>query len=431
MEEHNITTVTESLTQAPSPKVLTVPSSVKALIEGLIFAADEPLTIKQIKAIYDNDGLEGEQRSIEQDEIQRIIAELNKEYQSAGKAYRIIQIAGGYQFATLTEYAGWMGKLYREQSRRKLSQSSLETLAIVAYKQPISKPEIESIRGVNCDYVLKTLLEKELVTVVGRAETVGRPLLYGTTREFLKHFGLNDVTDLPRPREIEEILGESQFETERRMLEAQAGLDKMKREEEDFKSRLPHIPKKRPGLDDPVQIIPRKRSRQINVRKHEESPTQEPLKFDLSQQEPEQAVTQPQAEEKTIPSGMPVDSVERAAPDLRDSGQEQAAVASAAVTVEGQEPRPKPESEQALTPQPAVLQALVEGPKPAEVPPQQIESPQQSDKVEQQKTTPPPPAVRVLEEPEQEFMPESPKQVSSRWNVWKQKIQTFIKKLFG
>lgn len=431
MEEHNVTTVTESLTQAPSPKVLTVPSSVKALIEGLIFAADEPLTIKQIKAIYDNDGLEGEQRSIEQDEIQRIIAELNKEYQSAGKAYRIIQIAGGYQFATLTEYAGWMGKLYREQSRRKLSQSSLETLAIVAYKQPISKPEIESIRGVNCDYVLKTLLEKELVTVVGRAETVGRPLLYGTTREFLKHFGLNDVTDLPRPREIEEILGESQFETERRMLEAQAGLDKMKREEEDFKSRLPHIPKKRPGLDDPVQIIPRKRSRQINVRKHEESPSQEPLKFDLSQQEPEQAVMQPQAEERTIPSDMPVDSVERVAPDLRDSGQEQASVASTAVTVEGQEPRPKPESEQALTQQPAVLQALVEGPKPAEVPPQQIESPQQSDKVEQQKTTPPPPAVRVLEEPEQEFMPESPKQVSSRWNVWKQKIQTFIKKLFG
>lgn len=253
--------------QGSQSAVLMVPSSVKSLIEALIFAADEPLTPKQIKAIYDNPGVDGEPRSIEDEEIEEIVAELNREFQEAGKAYRIIRIAGGYQFATLPEYAGWLGKLYREQSRRKLSQSSLETLAIIAYKQPITKPEIESIRGVNCDYVLKTLLEKELVTVVGRAETVGRPLLYGTTKEFLKHFGLNDITDLPRPREIEEILGESQFETERRMLEAQAGAERVKKEEEDFKSRLPHIPKKKPGLDEPVEIIPRRRSGELRLTK--------------------------------------------------------------------------------------------------------------------------------------------------------------------
>ena len=182
-----------------------------------------------------------------------------------------MQIAGGYQFATLSDYAGWLGKLYKEQGRRKLSQSGVETLAIIAYKQPIAKAEVEKIRGVNCDYVLKSLLEKELLTVTGRAETVGRPLLYGTTREFLKHFGLNDITDLPRPREIEEILGESQFETERRMLEAQAGAEQARKEQEDFKSRLPHIPKKKSELDaKDVEIVPHKKIREIKIMPAEE-----------------------------------------------------------------------------------------------------------------------------------------------------------------
>jgi len=261
---------------------LEIPSSLKNLVEALIFAALEPLTFRQIKAIYEQEMPEGEERRLEQSEVQQIIGELNQEYQKADKAYRIIAIAGGFQFATMKQYAEWIGRLSREQSRRKLSQSSLESLAIIAYKQPVSKPEIESIRGVNCDYVLKTLLEKELVTIVGRAETVGRPLLYGTTREFLKHFGLNEITDLPRPREIEEILGESQFETERRMLEAAAGAEEMKKEEEDFKSRLPHIPKKKPELDEQVQILPKTRRRKIAVRKQEEESvqtSQEPLTF--------------------------------------------------------------------------------------------------------------------------------------------------------
>ncbi|MEX2116930.1 MAG: SMC-Scp complex subunit ScpB, partial [Bacteroidota bacterium] len=171
-------------------RVLKVPAGLKSLIEGLIFAAEEPLTVRQIKAIYEQPG--GDQElHIDQQEIQTLIETLNEEYRAAKRPYRIISIAGGFQFATLKEYAEWLGRLFHEQARRKLSQSSLETLAIVSYKQPISKPEIEAIRGVNCDYVLKTLLEKELLTIVGRAETVGRPLLYGTTREFLKHFGLN------------------------------------------------------------------------------------------------------------------------------------------------------------------------------------------------------------------------------------------------
>ncbi len=244
---------------------LQVPSSVKSLIEALVFAVEEPLTAQQIKAIYEEASDDGEKRRVEIVEIQKIIAELNDEFQNAQKPYRIIQIAGGYQFATLAEYAAWLSRLHKEQTRRKLSQSALETLAIIAYKQPITTPDIESIRGVNCDYVLRTLLEKELITIMGRAPTVGRPLLYGTTRGFLKHFGLNDIADLPRPREIEELLSDSRYETERRMLEAQADAEKAK-EEQDFKSRLPHIPKKKPTLDESAQIIPKRKRKEIALR---------------------------------------------------------------------------------------------------------------------------------------------------------------------
>jgi len=254
------------------PVTLQIPSTVKSLIEALIFGAREPLSVRQIQALYEVQGPEGsEPRKIDYDTIARLIEELNGEYTAIDRPYRIVQIAGGYQFATQPAYAEWLGKLYKEQTRRKLSQSSIETLAIIAYKQPITKPEIESIRGVNCDYVLSTLLEKDMATIVGRAPTVGRPLLYGTTREFLKHFGLNELSDLPRPREIQEILGDGQFETERRMLEAEQGLLEEKKEE-DFKSRLPHIPKRKAGMDDEVKIFSKKRSREIKVRHSEETP---------------------------------------------------------------------------------------------------------------------------------------------------------------
>lgn len=254
--------MSETTTITPTP-VLEIPTTLRSLIEALVFAAQEPLTVKQIQSMYAVEGVNGDARKIEQEEISRLVEGLNEEYASSERPYRITQVAGGYQFATLPVYADWLGKLYKEQARRKLSQASTESLAIIAYRQPITKPEIESIRGVNCDYVLKTLLEKDMVTIVGRATTVGRPLLYGTTKDFLKHFGLNDISDLPRPREIQEILGESQFESERRMLEAQQGLQEKK--EEDFKSRLPHIPKRKPALDDEVKIIPKKRVHDLKV----------------------------------------------------------------------------------------------------------------------------------------------------------------------
>lgn len=261
-------------------KALAIPSSLKSLVEALVFASEEPISIKEMKSIFTESAHGVEERELQMEMVTEIISALNEDYKAADRPYRIISIAGGFQFATLKEYAEWMGLLSWERSRRKLSQSALESLAIIGYKQPISKPEIETIRGVNCDYVLRSLLEKDLITITGRAETVGRPLLYGTTREFLMHFGLNSITDLPRPREIEEILGESQYETERRMLKAQEGAEKMKQEAEDFKSRLPHIPKRKADLDDSVQIIPRKRIRDIKVRAEREKRQQEEISFE-------------------------------------------------------------------------------------------------------------------------------------------------------
>ena len=129
-----------------------------------------------------------------------------------------MRIANGYLYATLEAFAKYVGYLSSERAKRRLSQAALETLSIIAYKQPITKPELESIRGVNSDYILTTLLEKNLITIKGRAETVGRPLLYGTTDEFLKYFGLNNLSDLPKPRELEEIMQDEDFIEQKRKI---------------------------------------------------------------------------------------------------------------------------------------------------------------------------------------------------------------------
>lgn len=175
------------------------------IIEAIIFASDEPLNVGTIKSVLDAAHTFGR---INPDMIVARINALNDKYDLDGSGFYIIEIANGYQFATRKELAQWVSYLFKEKAKRKLSNSALETLAIIAYKQPITKPEIESIRGVNVDYVLHNLLEKEIVTVVGRAETVGRPLLYGSTQRFLKIFGLKNLEDLPKLREIDEIIKE-------------------------------------------------------------------------------------------------------------------------------------------------------------------------------------------------------------------------------
>jgi segregation and condensation protein B len=144
--------------------------------------------------------------AIDQRYIRRIIDQLNDEYDETNRSFRIVEVAGGFQFATLREYGEYVALLSKEKNRRRLSPAALETLAIIAYRQPVSKPEIEAIRGVNCDQVLLNLMEKNLAVITGRADAVGRPLLYGTTDDFLRSFGLNNISDLPKLREIEELM---------------------------------------------------------------------------------------------------------------------------------------------------------------------------------------------------------------------------------
>lgn len=191
-------------------------STYASVIEALIFAADDPLPAKEIiSAIKEIDGTDIE---ITEEDIEKVVDELNEKYNQNGNAFVILKIANGYIYATKPEHAKYVGYLSTEKSKRRLSQAALETLAIIAYKQPITKPELELIRGVNSDYTLNTLLEKNLITIQGRADTVGRPLLYVTTDEFLKYFGLRNISDLPKPREIEEIMKDEDFQEQKRRI---------------------------------------------------------------------------------------------------------------------------------------------------------------------------------------------------------------------
>jgi segregation and condensation protein B len=186
------------------------------VIEALIFSSDDPISSQElIKAIK---GIDGEDSEISISDIDDCVIDLNKKYDEQSIAFRIIKIANGFIFATRPENAKYIGYLSSEKSKRKLSQAALETLAIIAYKQPMTKPELETIRGVNSDYIINTLLEKNLITISGRSETIGRPLLYCTTDEFLKYFGLDKLSDLPKPREIDEIMKDEDFLEQKRKI---------------------------------------------------------------------------------------------------------------------------------------------------------------------------------------------------------------------
>lgn len=165
----------------------------KNIIEAMLFVSDKPLFINEIKGVLEDFDAAG---------VRDIISELSDEYREAGRAFTVKEIAGGYQIVTDPVLSPWLKKLYKTSGADRLSGPSLETLAIIAYKQPATKPEIEAIRGVNVDGVLKTLIEKNLVRIVGRKETVGRPILYGTTSEFLQYFGLASLKELPRLEEF-------------------------------------------------------------------------------------------------------------------------------------------------------------------------------------------------------------------------------------
>ena len=178
-------------------------SKIKPVVEALIFASDAPVTEARIKSVIEE---------LSPTQIRRIIDELNQEYEAQNHAFRIKLIGGGFQFVTCAEFAPYIKKYFKGRSKQRLSKAALETLAIIAFKQPISRPEIDLIRGVNSDGVIKTLLERNLIRISGRSETVGHALLYSTTQEFLQHFGINDISELPKPKEIEELLGSAQEE---------------------------------------------------------------------------------------------------------------------------------------------------------------------------------------------------------------------------
>ncbi len=176
-------------------------AELRHVVEAIIFASTEPIpTDKIVECIQKED--------VVAESIREAIDQLNKEYQNSTRSIRIVKIAGGYQFATHPQFDKWVARLFKEKAEKKLSQAALEVLAIVAYRQPIARSEIEKIRGVNADWTLRSLMEKNLITVVGREDAPGKPLLFGTTKSFLEHFGLFDIAELPKLKEIEDILKE-------------------------------------------------------------------------------------------------------------------------------------------------------------------------------------------------------------------------------
>jgi segregation and condensation protein B len=167
-----------------------------AVIEALLFVSGEPISLDKLAEVLEE---------TKTDRIRQALNRLRQNYDAAGRGLQIVEVAGGYQIATRSECAPWIKALEKIKSATRLSRSGLETLAIVAYKQPVTRGEIEAIRGVDSAGVLKTLLERRIVKIVGRREGLGRPMLYGTTREFLHYFGLMDLSELPAMKEFKEV----------------------------------------------------------------------------------------------------------------------------------------------------------------------------------------------------------------------------------
>jgi segregation and condensation protein B len=172
-------------------------AELKAILEALIFASPEPLTPKAIYKILDTEPRE---------DVQAALEELKRDYERPG-GLQLVEVAGGYQIVTRQDLHEWVRRLFHERTTQKLSVQALETLAVIAYKQPLTALEVSEIRGVNTSGVLNTLLERHLVKITGRKQVVGRPFLYATTKEFLIRFGLNDLGELPKVEDMAEALG--------------------------------------------------------------------------------------------------------------------------------------------------------------------------------------------------------------------------------
>lgn len=172
------------------------PVKLQSAIEALLFSSDQPLPLTLLCESIETGPAE----------VSEALRQLGEEYAARDAGVELREIAGGWMLVTTSEHAEWVGRMLRGKRKMRLSRAALESMAIIAYKQPVTKSEVEAIRGVDSSAVLSTLLERNLVTIRGRSKVVGRPLLYGTTQEFLEYFGLKDLSELPRPEELRALV---------------------------------------------------------------------------------------------------------------------------------------------------------------------------------------------------------------------------------
>ncbi|MBN1586597.1 MAG: SMC-Scp complex subunit ScpB [Candidatus Omnitrophica bacterium] len=170
---------------------------IKQIIEAILFVSEKPVTLHELLKFMEE---------AERSEIVDAIAELKQELEERQRGLRIVEVAGGLRFTTHPDTSEWLKRVYKKRFAERLSRACLETLAIIAYRQPLTRHDIEAVRGVSADAALGTLIEKRLIRISGRKETPGRPLLYGTSREFLEYFGLDSLKDLPRPGEVKNLI---------------------------------------------------------------------------------------------------------------------------------------------------------------------------------------------------------------------------------
>ena len=174
-------------------------NNIRSAIEALLFSSEKPLTLQQLKGALDDLGLE---------QLRQELEGLKAEYESSNRGVRIAEIAGGYQMITASTFAPFLKKLYKERRMERLSKPALETLAIIAYKQPLTKLDIEALRGVNVDGVISSLLDKNMIRIAGRKKAPGRPLVFGTTRQFMEYFGLKSLDELPKMEDFAQMAKE-------------------------------------------------------------------------------------------------------------------------------------------------------------------------------------------------------------------------------
>jgi len=169
-------------------------------VEALIFTAEQPISIKEMQLCMET----AFEAKIKEEDLVTAIAELQERYAQEIYAQEILEIAGGFQFMTKPAFHPVVGQYLRQTTKKRLSRAAMETLSIIAYKQPVTKSEMEKIRGVSCDYAVQKLLEKELVDIKGRSDGPGKPLIYGTSQRFMDYFGLKNLGDLPKPKDFKE-----------------------------------------------------------------------------------------------------------------------------------------------------------------------------------------------------------------------------------